>query len=33
MILNRIEDVKRDTVPSDWEAINDLMDGGLGLVN
>ena len=26
----RAEDVKRDTVPSDWEPINDLMDGGLG---
>ncbi len=27
---SRIEDVKRDTVPSDWQPINDLMDGGLG---
>ena len=27
---SRIEDVKRDTVPSDWTPINDLMDGGLG---
>lgn len=26
----RAEDVKRDTVKSDWEPINDLMDGGLG---
>ena len=26
----RAEDVKRDTVPSDWKPINDLMDGGLG---
>lgn len=26
----RAEDVKRDTVASDWEPINDLMDGGLG---
>ena len=26
----RSEDVKRDTVASDWEPINDLMDGGLG---
>ena len=27
---SRIEDVKRDTVPSDWQPLNDLMDGGLG---
>ena len=27
----RIEDVKRDTVQTDWKPINDLMDGGLGL--
>ena len=26
----RAEDVKRDTVPTDWSPINDLMDGGLG---
>ena len=26
----RAEEVKRDTVPSDWLPINDLMDGGLG---
>ena len=26
----RAEEVKRDTVPSDWKPINDLMDGGLG---
>ena len=25
-----IEEVKRDTVPSDWSPINDLMDGGIG---
>ena len=25
----RAEDVKRDTVPTDWSPINDLMDGGL----
>ena len=30
---SRIEDVKRDTVPSDWTPINDLMDGGLGPAN
>ena len=29
MILGQ-EDVKRDTVPTDWSPINDLMDGGLG---
>ena len=29
----RAEEVKRDTVPSDWSPINDLMDGGIGLVN
>ena len=29
MILG-LEDVKRDTVPTDWSPINDLMDGGLG---
>ena len=28
--LSRMEDVKRSTVPSDWNPINDLMDGGLG---
>ena len=27
---SRAEEVKRDTVPSDWKPINDLMDGGLG---
>jgi len=26
----RTEDVNRDTVPSNWEVIDDLMDGGLG---
>ena len=26
----RAEEVKRDTVPSDWSPINDLMDGGIG---
>ena len=26
----RAEDVKRDTVQTDWKPINDLMDGGLG---
>lgn len=26
----RIEDAKRDTVPTDWKPVNDLMDGGLG---
>ena len=28
--ISRMEDVKRSTVPSDWNPINDLMDGGLG---
>jgi len=27
---SRADEVKRDTVPSDWKPINDLMDGGLG---
>jgi len=27
---SRMDDVKRDTVPTDWKSINDLMDGGLG---
>lgn len=28
--LLRTEDVNRDTVPTNWECINELMDGGLG---
>lgn len=27
---DRVTDVKRDTVPTDWKPITDLMDGGLG---
>ena len=27
---DRMEDLKRSTVPTKWEPINDLMDGGLG---
>jgi hypothetical protein len=27
---NRIEDINRSTTPTDWDAINEIMDGGLG---
>jgi KaiC/GvpD/RAD55 family RecA-like ATPase len=28
--MKKEQKMKRSTVPTDWEAINDLMDGGLG---
>lgn len=29
-ILSRLQDVKRNSVPTGWKPINELMDGGLG---